>query len=401
MTAVRHLTIVGRRRADLALPATIPIVQLVPRLVQLVDEESSGALYLARPTGERLMPDRSLTELGIQDGELLLLRGEEEAATPPVIDDWVGAVRRSTETGRGRWTASMGRDLTLAAAATGIAAAGGWAGVSHLPGVALALALGLLVVAACLDRIPGVGWPAIACAALALPVAGMAAGALAPGTVAAGGASVVGLRTVAVGVAGVAAVLATPSLSAPFAGAALAALPVGATALLVGSGHGTPAQGAVVLSIFWVLVVWRLPGLVVALLGWRWRPSAGDAMVGLEAVGHRIAWGRSLLSWLMTGAGVGQLVSLLVLSRAAGVFPTLLIVALGLAMLLRARHHHFAGEVAPLLLLALAALALLEVRLVAGSLALGIAVALASSVAIAVVGWLARFALGSVFVRRG
>lgn len=401
MPAVCHVTIVGRRRADLSLPATVPIVQLVPTLVQLVEGDASRAVYLARPTGERLAADRTLTQLEIADGDLLLLRGEEEMATPPVVDDWVEALGRATEAGRGRWTASTGRDVALAAAAAGIAGAGGWAALSNLTAVAIALLLALLVGAACLQRILRIGWPAPVCAALALPLAGITAGVLVPGTVDPRSAWAVGLRVCAVGVAGLAAAFATPSLAAPFLAAALAALPAGGAALVIGGGHGTPVQGAAVLGIFWVLLLWCLPSIVVAVIGWRRPPSAAEEVIGgLKAVGNRVAWGRALLAWLMIGAGVALLGTFLVLSRAPGVFPPLLMVAMGLAVILRARHHHFVGEVTPLILVGLSALVLLQTRLL-GRPALAVAIAVASSALIGIIGWLARTALSSVFVRRG
>lgn len=77
----------GRRRADLALPSTIPVAELVPDLVSTlgVHEAAGLGVTLALPSGLGLSDQESLADQGVVDGALLcLVTGPSD---PPVVHD--------------------------------------------------------------------------------------------------------------------------------------------------------------------------------------------------------------------------------------------------------------------------------------------------------------------------
>ncbi|MEV6029086.1 EsaB/YukD family protein [Streptomyces sp. NPDC052036] len=74
-----RITVVGKpRKVDLAVPAAAPIVSYVDNLASLCDQETAdimpAAWTLRAAVGSPIAQQRSLSELGITDGQVLYLR---------------------------------------------------------------------------------------------------------------------------------------------------------------------------------------------------------------------------------------------------------------------------------------------------------------------------------------
>lgn len=134
----------GDRRADLALPAAVPVAELTPELATVLG--ASGGL--AKAAGEPLDPARPLGEQ-VADGDLLVLDAAAvtESGRVRVYDDPADALAAVAAAGP-----SWGRSHVLAtaaavgAAAVCAAAAAAWAGQGVLPAAGVLAAVGLLVV---------------------------------------------------------------------------------------------------------------------------------------------------------------------------------------------------------------------------------------------------------------
>ncbi|MEU8210348.1 EsaB/YukD family protein [Micromonospora sp. NPDC049044] len=92
-TEQSRITVIGtRRRIDLAVPASTPIGEYVPRLAELCGEEESPAMPAAwslAPADAPAIPlDATLADMGVLDGQVLYLRDiAVEPGDPPVVMD--------------------------------------------------------------------------------------------------------------------------------------------------------------------------------------------------------------------------------------------------------------------------------------------------------------------------
>ncbi|QJY46504.1 type VII secretion integral membrane protein EccD [Pseudonocardia broussonetiae] len=98
--AYTRLTVLApRTRVDVALPADVPVGELVPMVLELVGEPGPGRRLLpwrlTGVTGGPLHPAATLDELGVLDGELLRLGPDGAPPPPPVFDDPVDALAAS------------------------------------------------------------------------------------------------------------------------------------------------------------------------------------------------------------------------------------------------------------------------------------------------------------------
>ena len=160
--AYTRLTVLApRTRVDVALPADVPLGELVPMVLELLGEPGPGyrpaPWRLTGATGGPLHPAATLDELGVLDGELLRIGPDSAPPPPPVFDDPVDALAASA----GRTGRRAGPDpraavaLVLACLAAAVVAtlpAGPWAaGAAALAGAA---AVGAVARAAGLARRP-------------------------------------------------------------------------------------------------------------------------------------------------------------------------------------------------------------------------------------------------------
>ncbi|MEU1387766.1 MULTISPECIES: type VII secretion integral membrane protein EccD [unclassified Nonomuraea] len=151
-----NLTIVGpSRKADLTLPADIPLPHVLPGLLRLLgevggDATSSPGWILQRLGGAPLDLEQSLGALGVLDAEILYLRPRESIVPPAIFDDVADVVATGVRDGRGKWTATHTRALG-AAGATGLLVLGAvslaLAGLPPLLGTVVFATLALLLIA--------------------------------------------------------------------------------------------------------------------------------------------------------------------------------------------------------------------------------------------------------------
>jgi type VII secretion integral membrane protein EccD len=150
---------------DLALPADVPVAELLPTLLRHVGEEpdgggTAGPWALSRLGGPPLDTGRTPAQLEVRDGELLYLAPRSAAAAEIVFDDVVDAVATATRDRAQRWVTATTRQFATSFAAT--AFLGGSAVVLFAgppqqagSGVGLGVGLLLLVTAAVLSRVTG------------------------------------------------------------------------------------------------------------------------------------------------------------------------------------------------------------------------------------------------------
>ncbi|HET9255372.1 MAG TPA: type VII secretion integral membrane protein EccD, partial [Pseudonocardiaceae bacterium] len=121
-TVFSRVTIVApRTRVDLALPSDIPVANLLPMLLSMVGEASPdggaahGGWCLARLGGEAIDPDRSLSSLGVVDGDLLQIRRRNDNPPAPLFDDVVDAIAEANPDSFRPWTQATARTLGMVA----------------------------------------------------------------------------------------------------------------------------------------------------------------------------------------------------------------------------------------------------------------------------------------------
>jgi type VII secretion integral membrane protein EccD len=146
----------GGRRADLVLPATLPVAELLPELcrtVGVLDPATAYAGYeLHTSDGRRLSGEAGLTLQGVEDGAVLAIVVGAEQRPPRVYDDIVEAMADAVESDMQPWDAASGRRTALAAGAL-LLGLGGFALALQRPDAVAGAAAGigaLLLLAAAL-----------------------------------------------------------------------------------------------------------------------------------------------------------------------------------------------------------------------------------------------------------
>ncbi len=154
----RVTVVTPTRWADVALPADIPLVDVLPALIEHVGDENlvDRPVVVQRLGEPPLDEESSAATLGIVDGDTLYLRPVESQLPPIEFDDLVDGVALGIRDSPNRWTPSLTKALFLGFAAASVATA---AVVLSLPGPSLPraftaafLALVLVVTAAVLYR---------------------------------------------------------------------------------------------------------------------------------------------------------------------------------------------------------------------------------------------------------
>lgn len=193
-----HVTIVGpRRKADLALPADIPLPNVLPGLLRALgevggDSAAAPGWTLQRLGGAPLDLGQSLGALGVLDGEILYLRPREAILPPALYDDVADVVATGVRGGRGVWSAKHTR-VVGAGGAMGLLMLGALGlALSRMPGLTVTIVAGLLalllvVTGTLLSRAVGDSLAGALIGHAALPY-GFVAGLFAPGAAAGFGA---------------------------------------------------------------------------------------------------------------------------------------------------------------------------------------------------------------------
>jgi type VII secretion integral membrane protein EccD len=359
-----HVTVqAAQRRVDLALPATVPILEFTPILATLCQvtagpqrESTPPAWTLARPAGGAFELTSTLAGQSVLDGEVLHL---VDAAVwrAPSVSDLAAAVTEVLEGGR-RWTAETTRWFCAGAAM-----------------LALLLMVFLAVGTGAVDRSAG---------ALALIAAGALGGAalLVPALAARREAqlALAGAAVVLAGLAGWGLAGAPPGpagLVAAGLGVTVALLALAPVAPAIGPGGAlvtgvltisyaleargvSPAQGAAVVAVVGVIAIRLWPSIVShGLSAFIAEPSSAAA----EEAARR---SRRLLASLSGGTAVQVFLAARVLLETGDPFAVGLAAAAGAALLLRAQALRFLADALPPALTGAAVLLLLELALASG-----------------------------------
>jgi type VII secretion integral membrane protein EccD len=233
----RVTLIAPRVRLDIALPAAVPLAALLPTLLwhsgeQLADEGlPHGGWALQRVGDAPLDTSRTLTALGVRDGDVLHLRPRQEALPTPVFDDTVDAISNALRERARRWGPAATRIASLVAIGLVLAAGAAALAVSAVPRVAgaslsAAVAIAAVLAAAAASRALGDAPAGTVLGLAGLPYAFLA-----------------GLRALPPGTARVAGHAAAGQAAAGHLGLTPAGFLVGCTALLVMAAFGAVAVG--------------------------------------------------------------------------------------------------------------------------------------------------------------
>ncbi len=379
-------------RIDVALPEDVPLSDVYPEILRLsgqTPEEAAPVGYnLVRGDGSVLDDGRSLAEQQIRDGELLLLRPFAESLPPAVFDDVVDAVAAAVETDRRSWNDGMMRGVGLAAGALLLTmmALVLWFSepLAHdmhgLPGVIAGVTgVVLVALASVRARVYDDHLAAVALGLAALPhlmvggsgIVGVASGE-GPGRLH----LLVGCAVVLI--AAVLLVLMLPQNDAPFVAASFAAgVGVLATFATIVS-EAEPRHAAAVTAVVMVAAVAFLPGwssrFAKLPIGFRSpdqiakRGRAEDQQeqepVDYQLITAQARRGHELLLGLVGGCAVGAVASAgVVLGFSTSGWAQLLSLAVGLAMLMRARLFLYTSQVVTLMFAGIVTLCLLVLGL--------------------------------------
>ncbi|GAA0922983.1 type VII secretion integral membrane protein EccD [Nonomuraea longicatena] len=409
LAPIVHVTIVApRKRADLALPADIPLPHVLPGLLRALDELDGDASAapgwaLQRLGGPPLDLGQSLGALGVLDGEILYLRPGEAVLPQALFDDVADVVATGVKDGPGQWSAAHTRRLGAGGAcgllvfgAFGLMLSGPPWGLTAI--VAGVFALLLLATGTIVSRALGAGAAAALIGFAALPY-GFLAGLLAP----AGDAGLAGL-----GAPSLLAAFACTALVAAFAatliadampgflGTAVAAI-VGAIGSAVVMVSGSPAAGvaavaATVLLAFGPLIPtlsFRMARLPMPAMPTNAEELRGDNQrLDSAAVLARTRHAQGYVTGLVTGTCLVVMGTQVLLVAEGGWIARLMTLTLSLTLFLRARVFHGTGQRLWLICSGFAGLALLALSLATtgdGLVAVGVGVGLL---------WVALLALG-------
>ncbi len=152
-----------KARVDLAIPSNVALANLVPTLLKYAGSEladdgaAQGGWTLSRLGGAILDNGRTPAQLDVRDGEILYFNPRGQVAPELVFDDLVDAVAAATRNRTGRWELPATRGFATvfgALALLGGAVVDLFAGPPQLPGAAVGLGVGLILIvtAAILSR---------------------------------------------------------------------------------------------------------------------------------------------------------------------------------------------------------------------------------------------------------
>ncbi|KNE84134.1 MULTISPECIES: type VII secretion integral membrane protein EccD [Streptomyces] len=123
-TELSRVTLVGeRRRVDLVLPSDEPVGQLLPDVIQLLDDRVAARPELRRlvtASGAVLPLDSTLASSEVRDGAVLRLVRAQDAPAAPVVHDVTDEVAEDLDLRAWRWR-PVARRATAGAATVGFA----------------------------------------------------------------------------------------------------------------------------------------------------------------------------------------------------------------------------------------------------------------------------------------
>ncbi|MFJ9562775.1 type VII secretion integral membrane protein EccD [Streptomyces fuscichromogenes] len=349
------------RTIDLAVPADVPVADLLPALLGYGgdDLDESGVEHegwvLQRLGGPPLDQESTLEAVGLHDGETLYLRPRTEQLPEVRLDDLVDGISTAMSRRPHGWNATASRRLLLAFAATALL---GVLGVLAAPGgspmlrAAAAGATGVLLLASAAAASRAVGDRAAAAmlGIMAGPFLALA-GWLLPGGELSGphaypnlGARLLAACAAEAGSAVLALAL-VASLPALFMSTAVLALAGAVMAVLLIVAGFEPQNAAGVVALMAVVFGAFVPTLSFRVAGLKMPPlptNAQQLQEGIEPRSPQVVAARTVLAddWMTSlygAVGVTCAACLTVLTQGARLAQTLFIVALALLLLLHSR----------------------------------------------------------------
>lgn len=422
-----HVTVVGpRRKADLALPADIPIPNVLPSLLRALGEVGGDAAAapgwtLQRLGGAPLDLGQSLGALGVLDGEILYLRPREAILPPALYDDVADVVASRVREGRGAWTSKHARVLGASGAAGLLVLGAVGLALSGMPGLtvtiaAALLALLLVVTGALLSRAVGDSQVGALVGHAALPY-GFVAGLFAP----ASGGAVIGL-----GAPHLLAAMACTALVAALGGALISdgvpgflgtaiATTVGAICSAVVMVWSAPPAGVAAVAIAVLLAL--LP--LVPTLSFRLAkvplpamPTTAEELrsdnqrLDAPAIQERTRVAQRYAAGMIAGTGICALITQALLVTDDSWISSVMTVSLSLSLVMRARVFRSLGQRVWLVGTGLAGFAMLALSFsgdggVVGSLAVTIGVLWLGLITVGIGMWLSMGKLSPFWGRAG
>ncbi|MEV6678681.1 type VII secretion integral membrane protein EccD [Streptomyces erythrochromogenes] len=366
-----RVTLIGeRRRADMVLPSDTPIGQLLPDILQLLDDRAASrplTRQLIASDGSALPHDSTLATAGIADGAVLRLVRSHSAPPAPVVHDVTDLVSDDLDLQAWRWRPAARRGsagvATVAFTVTAALLARHEFALDSLAGALAAVTLVLMATGAVVSRI-GQGNRGLATAlllasgGLGVLTAWTAADAFGwPGT--ARLAAVAGALVLTLALLGYCSPLGRGGLFGAVATAVITALWE-----VVAAVQSDPARLGAVMALVSVVLLGLLPRLALMASGLTALDDrrSGGASVSRHEVGNALAaTHRGLaLATIVTAISAAAAGWLLTLAEKPSVWTVALPSLIAVVLLSRARAFPLVAEVVALL----AAAALLVVRLV-------------------------------------
>jgi type VII secretion integral membrane protein EccD len=346
----RVVVIAPSTRVDLALPADVPIIDLLPMLLQYAGEMHDdgggqhGGWKLVRVGHGELDGGRTLRSLDVADGEVLRLVAREERDVIPVFDDIVDAIAaaRSDRINTRSVNPGLGASVILAAMAVA-ALTLLYRDVSVVDAyVAGGIALALLGLATAVSKGSGDRILATATAASGIPFTMVCGLNAVPGGFGRWG---VLLGASLALVYSLGAELALGTGTVVFAGAATTSLLTGLSALVAGLAHVTPIQvvaGTIAVALAALSVLPRL-AVRLARLPLATVPTTSEDLQATDDIGDigDVSARARLAGEYLSGTQIGCAVTIAFSAMLLAVHDSIMSVALAataaVAMALRAR----------------------------------------------------------------
>ncbi|MEU5023879.1 type VII secretion integral membrane protein EccD [Streptomyces milbemycinicus] len=346
---------------DLAVPADVPVADLLPTLVSYAGDDLAekglehGGWILQRLGGQPLEEDRSLESIGLRDGETLYLRPRTDSLPEVVLDDLVDGIATTMQDRPFGWAPKISRRtllsllmLTLAAGLAALAVPGSSGELRAL--AAAAAGMLLLGGAGSASRAVGDAEAGAALGFAAVPYFGLA-GWLLPGGALSGPHyyEMLGSRILAAGAAAAGGAMLAVAVAAAFASLFLALVAVAVAAVLAGALMMTadlgPGHTAGVLALVAVIFGAFVPSMSFRLSGMRMPPlptNAHQLQEGIEPHSPSAVAARTVVAdgWMTGLYGATAAICAACqygLAHRLTLPTTLTIVALSLLLLLHSR----------------------------------------------------------------
>ena len=361
----RVTVVAPRTRIDLALPSDIAVANLLPMLLNMAGESSAdggskhGGWCLATLGGDALDPDRSLSSLGVVDGDLLQIRRRNDNPPPPLFDDVVEAIAEAAPGSYRPWTEHTARTLGLIAAGLALlasaigllragalaeAAAGAGLGAGALAGVTAVIVLIAGVVTA---RVYGETSAGVVVAAGSLPLGFVSGLYIVPGGIAPGPQAehfllactltlVLAIASIAMLGAGTTPFVASATAAALGALTFLIAILVHRPGAGIAAGAAAVALGGISVSPRLTIHLSRLPMPQVPSSTKDLREDTG--LPDYAAIERRVEVAHEYLTGMIIGCGAVAAIGAVV-AAAGGVLGIVFGAVVGAVLLLRARSY--------------------------------------------------------------